>query len=80
MPSQLNLVAHKNHDTAAFAAGLLNPNAQKPEHVVGPNGKKAEVVMKKILAGKNIPNGTLYGEDLVKHFKEIGKELLAKYG
>ena len=45
-----------------------------------PNGKIAEVVMKKILAGKSIPNGTLYGEDLVAVFEKISQDLLAKYG
>ena len=33
-----------------------------------PNGKIAEVVMKKIVSGKSIPNASLYGEDLVKKF------------
>lgn len=45
-----------------------------------PNGKKAEVVMKKILAGKSIPNASLYGEELVRHYEEIGRALTAKYG
>ena len=44
-----------------------------------PNGKTAEVVIKKILAGKDIPNASLYGEDLVAHFQEIGRELQGKY-
>lgn len=44
-----------------------------------PNGKKAEVVMKKILAGKDVPNASLYGEDLVERFKGIGEALREKY-
>ncbi len=44
-----------------------------------PNGKKAEVIMKKILAGKNIPNASLYGEELVAQFEKIGKNLQTKY-
>ncbi len=44
-----------------------------------PNGKIAEVVMKKIVAGKSIPNASLYGEDLVKKFEEIGAVLVKKY-
>lgn len=45
-----------------------------------PNGKTAEVVIKKILAGKSIPNASLYGEELVKNFEKIGKDLVKKYG
>jgi acyl-coenzyme A synthetase/AMP-(fatty) acid ligase len=45
-----------------------------------PNGKIAEVVMKKIVGGKSIPNASLYGEDLVKNFEKIGEELNKKYG
>lgn len=44
-----------------------------------PNGKIAEVVMKKILSGKSIPNASLYGEDLVRNFEKIGRELAEKY-
>ena len=44
-----------------------------------PNGKTGEVVIKKILAGKTIPNPTLYGADLVKVFEGIGEELKKKY-
>lgn len=44
-----------------------------------PNGKKAEVVIKKILAGKNIPNPALYGENLVKLYEDIGLKLQEKY-
>lgn len=44
-----------------------------------PNGKIAEVVMKKVLAGKEIPNPSLYGEDLVAHYEEIGRQLTRKY-
>lgn len=45
-----------------------------------PNGKIAEVVMKKIVAGKVIPNPSLYGEDLVQHYEQIGRDLAEKYG
>ncbi len=45
-----------------------------------PNGKIAEVVMKKIVSGKSIPNASLYGEELVKNFEKIGEELNKKYG
>jgi acetoacetyl-CoA synthetase len=44
-----------------------------------PNGKTAEVVMKKILAGKAVPNASLYGEELVKQFEKMGRELTQKY-
>ena len=44
-----------------------------------PNGKIAEVVMKKILAGKAVPNASLYGEELVKNFENLGKFLSGKY-
>ena len=44
-----------------------------------PNGKIAEVVMKKALAGKDIPNASLYGEALVKNFTETGAALTKKY-
>ncbi len=43
------------------------------------NGKLAEVVMKKILAGANIENSALYGEDLVNFYEEIAKKLQSKY-
>ncbi|MGB4108111.1 MAG: acetoacetate--CoA ligase [Alphaproteobacteria bacterium] len=45
-----------------------------------PNGKIAEVVMKKIVNGKSIPNASLYGEELVKNFEKIGVDLARKYG
>jgi acetoacetyl-CoA synthetase len=45
-----------------------------------PNGKIAEVVMKKIISGKSTPSASLYGEELVKNFEKIGAELLRKYG
>jgi acetoacetyl-CoA synthetase len=45
-----------------------------------PNGKIAEVVMKKIVSGKTIPNASLYGEDLVKNFETIGRDLILRYG
>ncbi len=45
-----------------------------------PNGKIAEVVMKKIINGKPIPNASLYGEELVKNFGKIGRDLMKKYG
>jgi acetoacetyl-CoA synthetase len=44
-----------------------------------PNGKTAEVVMKKILAGKDIPNPSLYGEDLVKFYESVAHDLRKKY-
>lgn len=44
-----------------------------------PNGKKAEVVTKKVLAGKEIPNPTLYGEDLIAIYADIGAHLSTKY-
>jgi acetoacetyl-CoA synthetase len=43
------------------------------------NGKLAEVVTKKILAGKTIPNPDLYGTDLVKFYENLAKELQSKY-
>jgi acetoacetyl-CoA synthetase len=45
-----------------------------------PNGKIAEVVMKKILAGKETPNPALYGVEFVRKFEAIGRELTKKYG
>ena len=44
-----------------------------------PNGKIAEVVMKKALAGKETPNASLYGADLVRGFETIGRDLTKKY-
>ena len=44
-----------------------------------PNGKKAEVVMKKIIAEKEIPNASLYGENLVCIYQKIGQSLKQKY-
>lgn len=44
-----------------------------------PNGKTAEVVMKKILAGKSIPNPSLYGEELVAFYEDQAKQLKTKY-
>lgn len=43
------------------------------------NGKLAEVVTKKILAGTHIPNADLYGADLVCFYEGIAKDLAAKY-
>ncbi len=45
-----------------------------------PNGKVAEVVMKKVLAGEKVANGSLYGEDLVEVFVGIGEGLRSQYG
>jgi acetoacetyl-CoA synthetase len=45
-----------------------------------PNGKIAEVVMKKIINGQSIPNPSLYGEELVKNFEAAGQSLARKYG
>jgi acetoacetyl-CoA synthetase len=50
-----------------------------PDVLKTPNGKKAEVVMKKIINGKGVANPTLYGEELVRHFEEIGRGLTDKY-
>jgi acetoacetyl-CoA synthetase len=44
-----------------------------------PNGKKAEVVIKKAINGKSIPNPTLYGVDYVEFYLEIGRKLDKKY-
>lgn len=44
-----------------------------------PNGKIAEVVMKKVVAGKTVPNATLYGEALVKFYEDIGHAMKKKY-
>lgn len=44
-----------------------------------PNGKKAELVMSKILNGKEINNPSLYGETLVNEFQKIGQSLVEKY-
>jgi len=44
-----------------------------------PNGKKAEVVMKKILAGKDVKNASLYGDDLVRDYVAVGEMLREKY-
>lgn len=44
-----------------------------------PNGKTAEVVMKKIINGKSIPNASLYGEEFVARFEAIGEQLERKY-
>lgn len=43
------------------------------------NGKLAEVVTKKILAGATIPNADLYGADLVAFYEQVAKDLTAKY-
>ena len=45
-----------------------------------PNGKKAEVITKKILAGKDITIPSLYGEGLVMLYHDIGAGLMEKYG
>ena len=50
-----------------------------PDILKTPNGKKAEVVMKKIINGKEIPNASLYGEELVEHFIKIGADLIKTY-
>jgi acetoacetyl-CoA synthetase len=45
-----------------------------------PNGKLAEVVMRKAINGAVIPNPTLYGAvELVTFFENTGKQLTAKY-
>ncbi|MCK6418361.1 MAG: acetoacetate--CoA ligase [Alphaproteobacteria bacterium] len=44
-----------------------------------PNGKKAEVVIKKAIHGKDIPNPSLYGADLVGYYQGVGKSLSEKY-
>jgi len=51
-----------------------------PDVLRTPNGKVAEVVMKKILAGEKVVNASLYGVELVDRFAGIGRELKAKYG
>ncbi|MCF8495672.1 MAG: acetoacetate--CoA ligase [Alphaproteobacteria bacterium] len=45
-----------------------------------PNGKIAEVVMKKIINGEDIPNASLYGADLVERFRAMGRTLAETYG
>ena len=42
MPYLVNQMADRPHDTKAFAAGLLNPNIDKPDSVVGPGGSAAD--------------------------------------
>lgn len=43
------------------------------------NGKLAEVVTKKILAGATIPNADLYGADLVAFYEGLARMLQQKY-
>ncbi len=43
------------------------------------NGKLAEVVTKKILAGVPIPNADLYGADLVRFYEAVATDLHQKY-
>jgi len=50
-----------------------------PDILKTPNGKKAEVVIKKIINGATIPNPSLYGADLVTRFEEIAVQLKEKY-
>lgn len=42
MPYLVDQMADRPHDTKAFAAGLLNPNIEKPDSVTGPNGAAAD--------------------------------------
>lgn len=44
-----------------------------------PNGKKAEVVMKKIINGADIPNPSLYGVEAVRVFEKIGAHLKGSF-
>ena len=50
-----------------------------PSIIKTPNGKKAEIIIKKILAGVDIQNPSLYGATLVEQYREIGKNLSEKY-
>jgi acetoacetyl-CoA synthetase len=50
-----------------------------PDVLKTPNGKKAEVVMKKIINGTMVPNPSLYGEELVAFYERIGAMLKDKY-
>lgn len=36
-----NIMTGDSHQTKAFAAGMLNPDAPKPSEIIGPNGKAA---------------------------------------
>ncbi len=51
-----------------------------PDILKTPNGKKAEVVIKKIINGAHIPNPSLYGKELVQVYETIGAKLKTKYG
>ncbi|MGQ0526798.1 MAG: acetoacetate--CoA ligase [Alphaproteobacteria bacterium] len=51
-----------------------------PDILKTPNGKKAEVVMKKLINGKSIPNASLYGENLLKFYENYGQVHKNKYG
>lgn len=42
MPFLVDDMANKTYDTSSFAAGLLNPEVNKPNEVVGPNGSAAD--------------------------------------
>jgi len=57
----------------------IQPGGDGELELTLPNGKTAEVVMKKILAGKKIPNPSLYGEDLVRFFEQQAADLREKY-
>lgn len=50
-----------------------------PNILKTPNGKKAEVVIKKIINGSSIPNPSLYGQEFVAFYEEIGQNLRDKY-
>ncbi|MCB1532778.1 MAG: acetoacetate--CoA ligase [Alphaproteobacteria bacterium] len=50
-----------------------------PDILRTPNGKKAEVVVKKIINGKKITNASLYGEDLVRFYEGMHENLVEKY-
>ncbi len=50
-----------------------------PDVLRTPNGKLAEVVMKKIINGDQITNSALYGEDLVAFYVRLGQDLRSKY-
>ncbi len=50
-----------------------------PDVLRTPNGKLAEVVMKKIINGADIKNPDLYGAELVKFYVGLGAELQARY-
>ncbi|WP_202899060.1 putative DNA-binding domain-containing protein [Ahrensia sp. 13_GOM-1096m] len=39
---RFNAMADNSYETKAFAAGMLNPAAPKPDEIIGPNGKAAD--------------------------------------